>query len=192
MLLLSQLPPPVSHPASAPSRSAAESVPHAPVQAACAAVRRSAPPGGAAPSRLGPVESVRQPPPPDSHSADAPSRSARLDWSHPLPSHLAEAFVTSPSAPRLDALLPQPESSHEATAFEPPADEDAPHPDDTPDRHSVRSESRLPSPDSDADPQPVNAPSESHPAAEPSPSRSSSDTVDTCRSVASISSSVAS
>ncbi|OLT01627.1 hypothetical protein BJF90_30790 [Pseudonocardia sp. CNS-004] len=90
VLLLSQLPPAVSQPASAPSRSAAASVPHAPVHAACAAVRRSAPLGDAL-SSAGPDESVRQPPPPDSHSADAPSRSARLDWSQPLPSHLAEA-----------------------------------------------------------------------------------------------------
>jgi hypothetical protein len=79
VLLLSQLPPAVSHPASAPSRSATASVPHTPVHAARAAVRRSAPSGAAAPSRAGPEESVRQPPPPDPHSAEAPSRSARLD-----------------------------------------------------------------------------------------------------------------
>ncbi|MHA6620575.1 hypothetical protein [Pseudonocardia sp. DLS-67] len=130
-------------------------------------------------------------PPPVSQDASDPCRSARV-LSPQSPVHRADALVAPPSAPRLDALLPQPESSHDASDFEPPDSDDAPHPDDTPDRHNRRSESFSPSADSLADPHPVNAPSESQPAAEPSPSRSSSDTVDTCRSVASINSSVAS
>jgi hypothetical protein len=131
-------------------------------------------------------------PPPVSHAAVAPSGVATLRCSHPLePAHRADAR-DSPSAPRLDALLPQPESSHDASALDPPDSEDAPHPEDTPDRHTSRSESRSPSADSLTDPHAVNAPSDPHPAAAPSPSRSSSDTVSTCRSVASISSSVAS
>src|SRR5690606_20447006 len=144
-------------------------------------------------SRPEPLESLWQVPPPDSHSALALSGVARLDCPQsPPPSHHADARVCVPFAPRLDALLRQPESSHEASAFEPPDSDDAPQPDETPDRHSRRCESRFPSADSLTDPQAVNAPSESQPAAEPSASRSSSETVRTSRSVASIRSSVAS
>ncbi|GAA0925158.1 hypothetical protein GCM10009559_09820 [Pseudonocardia zijingensis] len=130
-------------------------------------------------------------PPAASQDASAPSSSARVRTSH-SPVHRADAFFAVPSAPRLDALLRQPESSHDASDFDPPDFDDAPHPDVTPDRHSFRSESRSPSADSLTDPQAVNAPSESQPAVDPSPSRSSSDTSRTSRSEASISSSVAS
>ncbi|WP_147256890.1 hypothetical protein [Pseudonocardia hierapolitana] len=193
LLRLSQPPPAVSHDASAPSRSAAVLTPHVPLHDADAAVLRSEPAEGAPVSLVGPLDPLRHEPPSDSQSALARSRVAVLDCSHPraFPSHRADALVTSPPTPRLDALLPHPESSHDASAFDPPDEDDAPQL-DTPDRHSRRSESRSPSADSLADPQPTNAPSESQPADAPSPSRSSSDTVRTSRSVASINSSVAS
>jgi hypothetical protein len=189
VLPLSQAPPSVSQVASACDWSARVSATQAPMHDADAAVRRSAPSDDDSPP---PPDSLRQEPPPDSHAALALSGVAVLDCPHPRasPSHLADAR-DSPSAPRLDALLPQPDSSHDASAFDSPEDEDAPQP-DTPDRATHRSESRSPSADSLTDPHSTNAPSEPHPAAAPSPSRSSSDASRTSRSVASINSSVAS
>ncbi|GAA5129429.1 hypothetical protein GCM10023320_49890 [Pseudonocardia adelaidensis] len=139
-----------------------------------------------------PVLVLSQTPPPDMHSALAPSRVAVLRCPHAraAPEHRADALVTSPSAPRLVALLPQPVAPQDAAAFDVPALEDVPHP-DTPDSPTHRSESRFPSADSLTDPQPTNAPSEPHRAAAPSPCRSSPDTVRTSRPVRAISSSVA-
>src|SRR5439155_22891336 len=102
-----------------------------------------------------------------------------------------DAWDRVPSAPRREALLLQPVVSQDAADVEPPDFEDAPQPVDTPDRQTSRSEVRFPFADSLADPHATNAPSDPHPATEPSPSRSSSDTVLASRSVASISSSVA-
>ena len=151
--------------------------------------RASPVPSPVPPSRLFPELSLSHEPLALSHSADASSGAARERCSH-SPLQRADAWVAAPSAPRLDALLQQPESSHDASASTPPT-RTTPRTRTT-DNPTHRSESRLPSADSLAAHTPRTPRPTHNPTADPSPSRSSSDTAPASRSVASISSSVAS
>src|ERR1700754_1901699 len=100
-------------------------------------------------------------PEPVSQAADVPSGVAMLCWSHPRadPSQRADALVTSPSAPRLDALLPQPgsepDSVHDADALCSPDFDDTPHA-ETPERATQLSRSCSPSAFSLTEPHPTN------------------------------------